>query len=252
MLFWHYPRRLLWCAFQSVPIYAQFSLIVPLVSKSQSWLSNHGTVLKLFVLPILLFSLRSSHFFHCCPLSLHCFLQFLFFQNPICCFCAWHRRHTYTDKVLITRNGLTESLLVYSQVMIFNHSYSNTHGRDNKLCWWLYVDQDFAGTRHTHLVQDNRPTVRTNGQNGAVISGTSIITVDGQMLWLKMMIDSGPVQLPYCYIKDLIEECCVLILSSEAQWMHLHSFALVFAVAEWLKNTFSLPAPQITKLGRVP
>lgn len=162
------------------------------------------------------------------------------------------KTHTYIHKVLITRNGLTESLLVCSQVMIFNHSYSNTHVRDNKLCWWLYVEQDFAATRHTHLVQGNRPTVKTNGQNDAVISGTNIISVDGQMLWLKMMIDSGPVQLPYCYIKDLIEEYCVLILSSEAQWMRLHSFALVFAVAEWLRNTLSLPAPQIMKHGQVP
>lgn len=100
-------------------------------------------------------------------------------------------------------------------------------------------------------MQDIRLTVRTNGQNDTVICGTSIFPVDGQMLWLKM-IDSGLVQLPYWYIKDLIEEYFVLILSSEAQRMHLHSFTVVFAAAGRLRNTLSLPTPQLTKLGQVP
>lgn len=138
VLFFALAPGIVMCNFRSIPIYALFSLIVPLLSKSQTLLSNHATVLKLFVLPILLFSPRSSHFFHCCPLSLHCFLPFLPSKAHLLFLWVTQKTHTHTHKVLITRNGLREGLLVCSQVMIFNLSLSNTRRQDKMLCWWFY------------------------------------------------------------------------------------------------------------------
>lgn len=70
------------------------------------------------------------------------FAASLFSKPHLLFLCVTQKTHMYTHTQTRTHRQCVNykkrahrEPLVCSQVMIFNHSYSNTHRRDNKLCW---------------------------------------------------------------------------------------------------------------------